>query len=85
MQPCTSGSVLLVQGLHACSPALWQLVTVPSAPTCDGTAVGWVAAAVPGLPEQAATLSLAGCGKGYTDTVVKGSLEQQKFLIFYIR
>ncbi|KAL9826386.1 apoptosis-inducing factor 3-like isoform 4-T4 [Geothlypis trichas] len=26
-----------------------------------------------------------GCGKGYTDTVVKGSLEQQKFLIFYIR
>lgn len=44
-----------------------------------------MAAAVPGLPEQAATLSLAGCGKGYTDTVVKGSLEQQKFLIFYIR
>lgn len=30
-------------------------------------------------------LSLTGCGKGYTDTVVKGSLEQQKFLIFYIR
>lgn len=30
-------------------------------------------------------LSLAGCGKGYTDTVVKGNLEQQKFLIFYIR
>lgn len=30
-------------------------------------------------------LSLAGCGMGYTDTVVKGSLEQQKFLIFYIR
>lgn len=30
-------------------------------------------------------LSLAGCGKGYVDTVVKGSLEQQKFLIFYIR
>lgn len=86
-QSCTSGSVLLVQGLHACSPALSQPqpVAVPSAPTCDGTEVGWVAAAVPGLPEQAAMLFLAGCGKGYTDTVVKGSLEQQKFLIFYIR
>ncbi|NXC26680.1 AIFM3 factor, partial [Campylorhamphus procurvoides] len=31
------------------------------------------------------TIRYAGCGKGYTDTVVKGSLEQQKFLIFYIR
>ena len=44
-----------------------------------------MAAALPGLPEQAAMLSLAGCGKGYTDTVVKGSLEEQKFLVFYIR
>ncbi|NXO38004.1 AIFM3 factor, partial [Locustella ochotensis] len=31
------------------------------------------------------SIRYAGCGKGYTDTVVKGSLEQQKFLIFYIR
>ncbi|XP_009991616.1 PREDICTED: apoptosis-inducing factor 3-like, partial [Chaetura pelagica] len=31
------------------------------------------------------TIRYAGCGKGYTDTVVKGSLEQQKFLIFYIK
>ncbi|XP_028941651.1 apoptosis-inducing factor 3-like, partial [Antrostomus carolinensis] len=31
------------------------------------------------------SIHYAGCGKGYTDTVVKGSLEQQKFLIFYIR
>ncbi|KFV19865.1 Apoptosis-inducing factor 3, partial [Tauraco erythrolophus] len=31
------------------------------------------------------TIRYAGCGKGYTETVVKGSLEQQKFLIFYIR
>ncbi|XP_009467904.1 PREDICTED: apoptosis-inducing factor 3-like, partial [Nipponia nippon] len=30
-------------------------------------------------------ISYAGCGQGYTDTVVKGSLEHQKFLIFYIR
>lgn len=88
-QSCSSGSVLLVQGFHTCSPSLShsrpQPVTVPSAPPCDGTEVGWVAAARPGLLEQAAMLSLAGCGTGYTDTVVKGSLEQQKFLIFYIR
>ncbi|NXN96907.1 AIFM3 factor, partial [Rhinopomastus cyanomelas] len=31
------------------------------------------------------SIRYAGCGKGYTSTVVKGSLEQQKFLIFYIR
>ncbi|NXD68281.1 AIFM3 factor, partial [Eolophus roseicapillus] len=31
------------------------------------------------------SIRYAGCGTGYTDTVVKGSLEQQKFLIFYIR
>ncbi|NXG59885.1 AIFM3 factor, partial [Hemiprocne comata] len=31
------------------------------------------------------TIRYAGCGKGYTETVVKGSLEQQKFLIFYIK
>ncbi|NXO29757.1 AIFM3 factor, partial [Cisticola juncidis] len=31
------------------------------------------------------SIRYAGCGQGYTDTVVKGSLEQQKFLIFYIR
>ncbi|NXX73549.1 AIFM3 factor, partial [Urocolius indicus] len=31
------------------------------------------------------SIRYAGCGDGYTDTVVKGSLEQQKFLIFYIR
>ncbi|NXK12777.1 AIFM3 factor, partial [Herpetotheres cachinnans] len=31
------------------------------------------------------SIHYAGCGKGYTDTVVKGSLEQEKFLIFYIR
>uniref|UniRef100_A0A8C3C3W7 FAD/NAD(P)-binding domain-containing protein n=1 Tax=Cairina moschata TaxID=8855 RepID=A0A8C3C3W7_CAIMO len=31
------------------------------------------------------SIHYAGCGKGFTDTVVKGSLEQQKFLIFYIR
>ncbi|NWU71402.1 AIFM3 factor, partial [Pterocles burchelli] len=31
------------------------------------------------------SIRYTGCGKGYTDTVVKGSLEQQKFLIFYIR
>ncbi|XP_009583374.1 PREDICTED: apoptosis-inducing factor 3-like [Fulmarus glacialis] len=31
------------------------------------------------------SIRYAGCGKGYTETVVKGSLEQQKFLIFYIR
>ncbi|XP_065550749.1 apoptosis-inducing factor 3-like isoform X5 [Lathamus discolor] len=31
------------------------------------------------------SIRYAGCGMGYTDTVVKGSLEQQKFLIFYIR
>ncbi|XP_009875245.1 PREDICTED: apoptosis-inducing factor 3-like, partial [Apaloderma vittatum] len=31
------------------------------------------------------SIRYAGCGKGYTDTVVKGSLEQEKFLIFYIR
>ncbi|NXO99134.1 AIFM3 factor, partial [Certhia brachydactyla] len=31
------------------------------------------------------SIRYAGCGKGYTDTVVKGSLEQKKFLIFYIR
>ncbi|XP_069729853.1 apoptosis-inducing factor 3-like [Phaenicophaeus curvirostris] len=31
------------------------------------------------------TIRYAGCGEGYTDTVLKGSLEQEKFLIFYIR
>ncbi|NXJ18323.1 AIFM3 factor, partial [Dicrurus megarhynchus] len=31
------------------------------------------------------SIHYAGCGKGYTETVVKGSLEQEKFLIFYIR
>ncbi|KFQ45556.1 Apoptosis-inducing factor 3, partial [Nestor notabilis] len=31
------------------------------------------------------SIRYAGCGTGYTDTVVKGSLEQEKFLIFYIR
>ncbi|KAM9525815.1 apoptosis-inducing factor 3-like [Guaruba guarouba] len=31
------------------------------------------------------SIRYAGCGMGYTDTVVKGSLEQHKFLIFYIR
>ncbi|XP_053941345.1 apoptosis-inducing factor 3-like isoform X2 [Cuculus canorus] len=31
------------------------------------------------------SIRYAGCGEGYTDTVVKGSLEQEKFLIFYIR
>ncbi|NWV00777.1 AIFM3 factor, partial [Upupa epops] len=31
------------------------------------------------------SIRYTGCGKGYTATVVKGSLEQQKFLIFYIR
>ncbi|NXE11166.1 AIFM3 factor, partial [Lophotis ruficrista] len=31
------------------------------------------------------SIRYAGCGKGYTDTVLKGSLEQEKFLIFYIR
>ncbi|KFV50401.1 Apoptosis-inducing factor 3, partial [Tyto alba] len=31
------------------------------------------------------SIRYAGCGKGYTETVVKGSLEHQKFLIFYIR
>ncbi|NXK81724.1 AIFM3 factor, partial [Amazona guildingii] len=31
------------------------------------------------------SIRYAGCGMEYTDTVVKGSLEQQKFLIFYIR
>lgn len=45
-----SKSVLLVQGIHICSPAP---VTVPSVPTHTGSGVGWVAIAVPGLPEQA--------------------------------
>ncbi|XP_074778747.1 apoptosis-inducing factor 3-like [Athene noctua] len=31
------------------------------------------------------SIRYTGCGKGYTDTVVKGSLEEQKFLVFYIR
>ncbi|XP_068010721.1 apoptosis-inducing factor 3-like isoform X2 [Melanerpes formicivorus] len=31
------------------------------------------------------SIRYTGCGKGYTDTVVKGSLEQETFLIFYIR
>ncbi|XP_067165662.1 apoptosis-inducing factor 3-like [Apteryx mantelli] len=31
------------------------------------------------------SIRYAGCGEGYTDTVVKGSLEQLEFLIFYIR
>ncbi|NXF94117.1 AIFM3 factor, partial [Eubucco bourcierii] len=31
------------------------------------------------------SIRYAGCGEGYTDTVVKGSLEQETFLIFYIR
>ncbi|NXE52081.1 AIFM3 factor, partial [Casuarius casuarius] len=31
------------------------------------------------------SIRYAGCGEGYTDTVVKGSLEQLKFLIFYIK
>ncbi|NWS78810.1 AIFM3 factor, partial [Crotophaga sulcirostris] len=31
------------------------------------------------------SIRYAGCGEGYTDTVVKGSLEQERFLIFYIR
>ncbi|XP_008946946.1 PREDICTED: apoptosis-inducing factor 3-like [Merops nubicus] len=31
------------------------------------------------------SIRYTGCGKGYTDTVVKGSLEQEKFLVFYIR
>ncbi|POI24320.1 hypothetical protein CIB84_011930, partial [Bambusicola thoracicus] len=31
------------------------------------------------------SIHYAGCGKGYTDTVLKGSLEQQKFLIFYLK
>lgn len=44
-----------------------------------------MAAAVPELPDLAVMLSITGCGKGYTDTVVKGSLEQETFLIFYIR
>ncbi|OXB58121.1 hypothetical protein ASZ78_012526 [Callipepla squamata] len=31
------------------------------------------------------SIHYAGYGKGYTDTVLKGSLEQQKFLIFYLK
>nr|XP_009674222.1 PREDICTED: apoptosis-inducing factor 3-like [Struthio camelus australis] len=31
------------------------------------------------------SIRYAGCGEGYTDTVVKGSLEELKFLIFYIK
>ncbi|XP_021271519.1 apoptosis-inducing factor 3-like isoform X1 [Numida meleagris] len=31
------------------------------------------------------SIHYAGCGKGYTDTVLKGSLEHQKFLIFYLK
>uniref|UniRef100_A0ABM5ENU1 L-amino-acid oxidase n=1 Tax=Pogona vitticeps TaxID=103695 RepID=A0ABM5ENU1_9SAUR len=33
---------------------------------------------------QAKTIRYAGCGRGYTDTVLKGSLEQETFLLFYI-
>lgn len=32
-----------------------------------------------------ACLRLLGCGKGYTETVLKGNLEERRFLIFYIR
>lgn len=73
-----SKSVLLVQGPHVCSPA-------PALSPLSHHAVSevvWVQSAGPGLLSR---LSPPGCGKGYTDTVVKGSLEQQKFLIFYIR
>ncbi|XP_025070411.1 apoptosis-inducing factor 3-like isoform X3 [Alligator sinensis] len=31
------------------------------------------------------SIRYAGCGKGFTETVVKGSLEEQKFVIFYIK
>ncbi|KAJ7308859.1 hypothetical protein JRQ81_008132 [Phrynocephalus forsythii] len=34
---------------------------------------------------QTKTIRYAGCGIGYTDTVLKGSLEEEKFLLFYIR
>lgn len=45
--------------------------------------MGWVAL----LYQSSLTprSSSAGCGKGYTDTVLKGSLEEQKFLIFYLK
>lgn len=74
-----SKSVLLVQGLHVCSPALSQPPL--SLPTLALRWDGWQLLCQGSLSR----LSLTGCGKGYTDTVVKGSLEQQKFLIFYIR
>ncbi|NWX93713.1 AIFM3 factor, partial [Nothoprocta pentlandii] len=31
------------------------------------------------------SIRYAGCGKGYTETVVKGSLEHRRFLVFYIK
>ncbi|XP_053223682.1 apoptosis-inducing factor 3-like isoform X3 [Podarcis raffonei] len=34
---------------------------------------------------QAKSIRYAGCGMGYTETVLKGDLSQEKFLIFYIR
>lgn len=78
-----SKAVLLVQGLHVCSPALSQpqSLSTLSPPTLALRWDGWQLLCQGSLSR----LSLIGCGKGYTDTVVKGSLEQQKFLIFYIR
>ncbi|XP_042298454.1 apoptosis-inducing factor 3-like [Sceloporus undulatus] len=34
---------------------------------------------------QKKTIRYAGCGIGYTDTVLKGNLDQGKFLLFYLR
>nr|XP_016852441.1 PREDICTED: LOW QUALITY PROTEIN: apoptosis-inducing factor 3 [Anolis carolinensis] len=34
---------------------------------------------------QGKTIRYAGCGMGYTETVLKGSLEQERFLLFYLR
>uniref|UniRef100_A0A8D0GPF0 L-amino-acid oxidase n=1 Tax=Sphenodon punctatus TaxID=8508 RepID=A0A8D0GPF0_SPHPU len=31
------------------------------------------------------SIRYTGCGEGYTDTVLRGDLDQRKFLLFYIR
>ncbi|XP_050837886.1 apoptosis-inducing factor 3-like isoform X2 [Serinus canaria] len=74
-------TTLLGKSIRYAGPAC--LLSSPSpCPHHPGSEVVWVQTTVPGLLSR---LSPPGCGKGYTDTVVKGSLEQQKFLIFYIR
>lgn len=68
-----------------CQPAAPCQSHIPSPSSCTpgGIEVVWVAL----LYQSSLTprSSSAGCGKGYTDTVLKGSLEEQKFLIFYLK